>query len=247
MADSRTSSESLTESTQAQAWCRAASAAIRQQLETLTDSELAEPSLLPEWSRGHVISHLIANALALRRLTEGGLAGTDVPMYAANDVRLAEIVEGATQAHAIVMARFGRADASLSEIWASVPQVALGIDVRSRMGRRVPLSELPWLRAREMWIHAVDLDGSITWADVPRDVLTRVVRDSSVLRSARNDGPALSVRSLDSDCDTDIRGSGSTTVVEGTCADLASYLTGRGPRSTHTLRGQAPPELPPWL
>ena len=50
-------------------------------------------------------------------------------------------------------------------------------EVRTAQGRTVPATEIPWLRAREVCVHAVDLDLGITFADLPEDFLTALCDD----------------------------------------------------------------------
>ncbi|KIX77423.1 mycothiol maleylpyruvate isomerase, partial [Streptomyces sp. MBRL 601] len=57
---------------------------------TLDDAALAEPSRLPGWTRGHVLSHLARNADALLNVMAGR------PMYASAEARDADIEAGAT-------------------------------------------------------------------------------------------------------------------------------------------------------
>ncbi|WP_241780552.1 maleylpyruvate isomerase family mycothiol-dependent enzyme, partial [Streptomyces wadayamensis] len=57
---------------------------------TLDDAALAEPSRLPGWTRGHVLSHLARNADALLNVVAGR------PMYASAEARDADIEAGAT-------------------------------------------------------------------------------------------------------------------------------------------------------
>ena len=232
---------------EAHEWIRVGSAVVRHQLEILSDEALEQPSLLPGWSRRTVIAHLISNAWALRRLTLGGLEGTGAPMYLSEESRLAEIGAATHFSRHHLVNQLAHVEEVLSGIWSATPPTSLNVEVRTRMGRRISLRELPWLRSRELWIHAVDLDGSLRWANVPVGLLTRLIDDIAQWRSLREDGPAVRLCSEDAYIVRDIRGSGSNTIVIGTCADLASYLTGRGSGSARTTRGNLPPELPPWL
>lgn len=52
-----------------------------ERLRQLTEAELGAPSLLPGWSRLTITSHLRFGAVAFRRLTEGGIAGTATAYY----------------------------------------------------------------------------------------------------------------------------------------------------------------------
>ena len=49
---------------------------------TLTDAEVAEPSLLPGWTRGHVLTHLARNADGLANLLRWAGTGIETPVYA---------------------------------------------------------------------------------------------------------------------------------------------------------------------
>jgi maleylpyruvate isomerase len=53
----------------------------------LTEGDIGQPSLLPRWSRGHVLSHLARNAEALRNLLTWARTGTDIPAYASAQAR----------------------------------------------------------------------------------------------------------------------------------------------------------------
>jgi maleylpyruvate isomerase len=48
----------------------------------LTDQQAREPSLLPGWSRGHVLTHLARNADSLRNLLIWARTGVETPQYA---------------------------------------------------------------------------------------------------------------------------------------------------------------------
>ena len=57
----------------------------------MTISDLRAPSLLPGWTRGHVLSHLARGADAMRNLLRGARAGQDRPAYASPEARDADI------------------------------------------------------------------------------------------------------------------------------------------------------------
>ena len=61
----------------------------------MTDSDLREPSLLPGWTRGHVLAHVAGNADAMRNLLVGARAGEDRPAYPSAEAREADIEQGA--------------------------------------------------------------------------------------------------------------------------------------------------------
>ena len=60
----------------------------------LTDDQLREPSLLPGWSRGHVLSHIARNADGLANLLTWARTGVETPQYESFEARNAQIEDG---------------------------------------------------------------------------------------------------------------------------------------------------------
>src|SRR5688500_13026045 len=63
-------------------------------VEGLDDIAMKRPSLLPGWSRGHVLTHLARNADALVNLLTWARTGVEHPMYTSRADRDADIEEG---------------------------------------------------------------------------------------------------------------------------------------------------------
>ena len=61
----------------------------------LTEPDLRAPSLLPGWTRAHVLAHLARGADAMRNLLAGARSGQDLPAYASAEARRADIEYGA--------------------------------------------------------------------------------------------------------------------------------------------------------
>src|SRR2546429_1785648 len=61
----------------------------------LSDARAREPSLLPGWSRGHVLTHIARNADGLANLLRWAGTGRETPMYASAASRTADIEAGA--------------------------------------------------------------------------------------------------------------------------------------------------------
>ena len=61
----------------------------------LSDDEAAAQSLLPDWSRGHVLTHLANNARGLSNLIEWALTGMQKDMYVSTEQRGLDIETGA--------------------------------------------------------------------------------------------------------------------------------------------------------
>src|SRR5216684_2169094 len=61
----------------------------------LSDEQIGEPSPLPGWSRGHVLTHIARNADGLGNLLTWAQTGVETPQYASIEDRAAQIEAGA--------------------------------------------------------------------------------------------------------------------------------------------------------
>jgi len=64
-----------------------------QALTVLDDESVRRPSLLPGWSRAHVVAHLSRNADAFTRVLGQVAAGEPASMYASSEARDADIAD----------------------------------------------------------------------------------------------------------------------------------------------------------
>lgn len=221
----------------------------------MTDEQVAGPSALPGWTRGHVLTHLARNADALVNLLTWARTGVETPMYPSRRVRDDEIAAGAGRAAAEQRAdlaesqgRFMAAAAQMGEDdWAAV--VRWGSDSQEATADLVP-----WLRLVEIEVHHVDLDLGYTpahWTpDFVRRQLTRTAEDFR----ARPDTPAMTLRALDDDTEH-VLGDGTGPVVRGPQAALLAWLIGRSDGRGVTMLehpdsveagGDPLPVLAPW-
>jgi maleylpyruvate isomerase len=117
--------------------------------------------------------------------------------------------------------------------------------VVTAQGRTVPASELPWMRAREVCVHAVDLAADVSFADLPADFLTALC-DDVVAKRAAAPGPAVTLRAPSARAAWKLPGHGENALVTGELTDIAAYLTGRT-ADLHTADGAPAPPLGAWL
>jgi len=139
--------------------CREATARLLATLDALDDATARRPSRLPEWTVGHVVTHLARNADSLVRMLEGAAAGRVVDQYEGGlPARAADIAAGAGRPAAELMADLGRAIADLDNAWRRVPD-GVWATGHGRMGsgELCPCAEMPFRRWREVEIHRVDL------------------------------------------------------------------------------------------
>ncbi|MEC3955714.1 maleylpyruvate isomerase family mycothiol-dependent enzyme [Nocardia sp. CDC153] len=206
----------------------------------LTDADLVEPSLLPGWTRGHVLAHLSRNADSLVNLLLWARTGIETPQYASQYLREADIESGAPRP-----LREQLEDLTAShERWLALARVmpddrwpAL---VRNRQGGEIPATRVPWMRLLEVEIHHVDLALDYTPADWSPDFTARLLAQS-VTEVKPEDGAGFTVVATDTDY-TGTVGT-PTTTISGPATSLAAWLIGRSPGTdlTGTL-----PNLAAW-
>lgn len=231
-------------------WVRDGQERLEQAVVRLARQAVSEPSALPGWTRGAVLTHVSRNADALVNLLTWARTGTRTPMYSSPEQRDQDIAAGAGRGLAEQLAdlrdsarRFVDAAAALSaDQWSAT--------VTSAQGRAIPVSEVPWLRVREVWIHGVDLDlgtGSGIGMDLlPPELAWTLAKDVAGWMSGRIDRRVElhaegygSVVAGPTETATDL-------VVSGSPNRLAAWLTGRA--SAEGLRADGEiPALPHWL
>jgi maleylpyruvate isomerase len=110
----------------------------------------------------------------------------------------------------------------------------------------VPAAVLPWLRTRELWIHAVDLHRDADFSDFPAPLLDELLAE--VLRWRRDvRGEAVRVQPSDRELASAPSEQQQPGQVVGHIADLARWATGRGAVNVRTTDDSPLPILSAWL
>jgi maleylpyruvate isomerase len=73
----------------------------------------------------------------------------------------------------------------------TLPPDAWANEVVTAQGRTVPASEIPWMRTREVAVHAIDLDTGLGFADLPDDLNATLVADAANKRVANGEAAVL--------------------------------------------------------
>lgn len=222
-------------------WTRQGEAAVAAAIERLDDAALRAPSRLPDWSRGHVLTHLARNADALCNLLDWAGSGVEHPMYPDRATRTADIEAGAGRPAGEQRADLAAAGARLAGDIAALPDDHWPMMLRGATGRALPARDVPWLRTREVWLHLVDLDVGAGLDVLPAGVAARLCAENLAAYAKRDDVPPLVVTVHPDGAPTRLGGADdSAPSVEGTAADLVGWLTGRQSRA-------GTPDLPSWL
>ncbi|MGY1619688.1 maleylpyruvate isomerase N-terminal domain-containing protein [Geodermatophilus sp. SYSU D00691] len=206
----------------------------------LVDEEFDRPSRLPGWSRRTVLAHVARNADALVNLLTWARTGVETPMYPSQEARDAGIAETARLGSDELRGEVLLATKRLVDAVREMPEEAWTADVRTFQGRTVPAAEVPWMRCREVWVHAVDLDTGVTFADVPEDVQAALVDDVFRMWDRRDTVPDVVVFAGDREWGT------GALAVAGSLPAVTAWVTGRSTGDGLTADGPLP-ALAPWL
>ncbi|MFF2808250.1 maleylpyruvate isomerase family mycothiol-dependent enzyme [Streptomyces sp. NPDC058000] len=215
-------------------------------VKALADTDVGGATLVPPWTRGHVITHVARAADSLCRLLTWARTGVETPQYASMDARAAEIEAGARRpAHELmtdVVASAERFDHAVR----ALPDAAWSHEVRMRTGElRTPGALVP-TRLRELEVHHVDLATGYTFTDVPPEAARWIIDDLLEAQRRRADAPPLRIEATDTDLIQEL-GTGGPTVT-GTEADLLGWLTGRTTGAALSSSEPGPvPRAPYWI
>lgn len=199
-------------------------------VDALSDEDWRAPSLLPGWSRAHVIAHLVLNAEGLAGALEGLASGEAVPMYVSSEARDQDIEELALDEVRPVRdrvltstTRFADALAPLGESeWACVVARVPG-------GQTFPAAAVPAMRWREVEIHHADLGAGYTRRNWELAFADAAVDHFATRQGEQVGGHGFTVLLTDVERSREVGSVGATArEVRGSAADLAWWLSGRG-------------------
>ncbi|MBR7673281.1 maleylpyruvate isomerase family mycothiol-dependent enzyme [Streptomyces daliensis] len=218
----------------------------------LGDADVAEPSLLPGWTRGHVLAHLARNADALVEVLGGR------PMYADGETRDADIERGAARPLAAHLDDLRHSSARLDGAFAAQRDAVTGAAtpaaadwdraVELRNGVRDTAASLPFRRWIEIELHHVDLGIGYGLQDLPDAFVGRELANLAARFRGHPEIPLpLELRAEGGGHwetgATDAPG-GEPFVITGSAVALVGWLTGRTPGTGLSASGPLP-TLPP--
>lgn len=135
----------------------------------LIDAQLREPSLLPGWSVGHVVAHLVHNARSHTRMLSAANTGRTVAQYPGGaSQRNDEIEAGALLTAADLTAQLIEANDQLEAAWAAMTPDGWHGTGESFAGT-VTVDDLPFRRWRETTLHHTDLGLGYHWSQWPAE------------------------------------------------------------------------------
>lgn len=219
---------------------------LRTALAALDAGDFTRPSLLPDWSVGHVVSHLARNAEGLANLLHWARTGVETPMYRSTEARDADVAVGAArQGPEILADLITRSDALFADI-AALPEQSWAALVRTRSGGPVPAERVLDHRLCELLLHHHDLGIDAGLAGYPVDDAAALL--AALQHTYVRTHDVAPIRLLPTDAEPLLIGAAGTgipTSVTGPAFALAGWLTGRTTGDELTFDGPRP-TLPSW-
>ena len=133
----------------------------------IAEPDLRQPSLLPGWTRAHVLAHLARNSDAMRVLLVGARSGQDRPAYASSEARDADIERDSAQGAKDLVADVADSAMALRTIARQLPDQAWAYPVRILDSAPFPAVQLLTRRLVEVELHHCDLAAGYGPADWP--------------------------------------------------------------------------------
>ncbi|MFE6891475.1 maleylpyruvate isomerase family mycothiol-dependent enzyme [Streptomyces sp. NPDC057694] len=193
---------------EARGWAEAGTTLLLDAVRDLDEAGFSAPSALPGWTRKHLTAHVAANADALGNLVHWAATGERTPMYASPEERAEGIAKGATLSAGELSTWLTGSARRLAESFDELTDAQWSHEVVTAQGRTVPATELPWMRAREVCVHAVDFGGGAAFSDLPDGFLAALTDEIAAKR-------------------------GLTELPEGPLPEVTAWLAGR----PHSLAG----------
>ncbi|MFG1911902.1 maleylpyruvate isomerase family mycothiol-dependent enzyme [Kribbella sp. NPDC048928] len=199
----------------------------------LDDPTARGDSVLPGWSRGHVITHIANFSEAMTRQVDEALQGRLIEVYdGGRPARNAAIDDGADRSADELRTHLNEAVTALLASWDKVSPTDWPLPILHRNSNLSAGLQASW---RELTIHTSDLGLAFTPADWSEDFCLHLL---DFLRARTPDNTHLILQSPTATWDN---GTGKEVRLTGALTDLTAWYAGRP-----TAAPISGPELLPW-
>ncbi|WP_205472383.1 maleylpyruvate isomerase family mycothiol-dependent enzyme [Nocardioides sp. SYSU D00038] len=201
-----------------------ATARLVRTVDSMPDDSFAADTILPGWSRAHVVAHVALNSEALAGVLEGVVTRQPTTMYASQERRDADIVALAEAGPRALRDRLLAGATRYAEALDLVgPEHEETTFERTPGGRVIRVGAVPLMRLTEVEVHHADLGAGYAAHDWPTEFVVLLL-DRCARRYDASRG--FTARATDLDRSWTFGAPGPT--VTGPAADLAWWATGRG-------------------
>ncbi|MCT7374629.1 maleylpyruvate isomerase N-terminal domain-containing protein [Chelativorans salis] len=223
-------------------WARRGTAYFARLLNDLSDADLDAPSALPGLSRRHIIAHIGYQARTLSEIVAWARTGQAGPFPRVVQVAESDIALGVTLPTRALRYLFDHSEVHLNVEWRDLTDADWdACVVEDAEGRRIALRETPETRARALWLHAVDLNATGRFTDMPPAFIDALIRHYATAYSGKVD---LVLSPSDRQQEVVI-GNATDITVTGRAADIGRWLSGRGARGLQVRGGPLPEGISP--
>lgn len=202
----------------------------------LSDRQVREPSRLPGWSRGHVLTHIARNADGLRNLLIWARTGVETPQYPSSQARDEAISAGSGRPASQLAADLRASSAAFLAEAGRLSDSAWQATVTGLRGPAHPAWVTLWRRLSELELHHVDLDAGyrpenwpgpfvVDCLEVVTDVFADAERAPAALLTDTGTGHCYEIGLAGAD---GRRSADPQVAVAGPGSALLAWLTGRG-------------------
>ena len=213
----------------------------------LGDEDMRAPSLLPGWTRGHLLTHVARNAEGGTRLLIWARTGVPAAEYPSLAARAADIETGAGRSAAELIDDVRAGARGFAAEYAMMPDAAWRHVVQWTAGQRHPAARIADARLCEVLVHHVDLEVGVTPDYWPADFVGHELQGITAAFNARENSPAMRIHATDTDAWYEISAGESAVVIRGRQASLLSWLMGRSAGDDLTTDSDMALPTPPFL
>jgi maleylpyruvate isomerase len=194
----------------------------------LSDQQVGEPSLLPGWTRGHVLTHIARNADGLRNLLIWAKTGVETPQYASQEERDTQIEAGAARGAGELADDVTSSAAAFLAAARQLTGDNWNAEVRAMRGPAHPAWFTLNRRLTEVEVHHVDLGAGYGPADWPDWFVTDLLYQVTGSIAGDDGAPAVTITDSGSGRQYLLRRDAhSDREITGTGPELLAWLLGR--------------------
>lgn len=205
----------------------------------MTDDDCRGPSLLPGWTRGHVLTHWARNADGQSRMLLAAMQGEIAPQYPGGDTqRESDIEAGAARPARLILSDVRTAIDRIEDVWRRMPADAWSRPTAARIGQRSAWMSV-WARWRESEIHHLDLVAGYAHGHWPAEFVDLLLPRVLPTLATRLDGQ-IAVQAETSDRDPPVRATTANAtedlvIVRGPASAVLCWLLGRASAAADDL------------